>query len=131
MQKDTELLEQVQWKTMKMMGRLEHLIYEERMKELGLFSLKEGRLRGDVINVCKYLKGGCQEDGARLFSVVLRMIRDNRQKLRHRKIHLSKRKNFFTVRVTKPWNRLLREVMESPFLGIFKSHLDTLLSNLL
>jgi len=43
--------------------------------------------------------------------------------LKHRKFHTKTRKNFFTVRVAEHWIRLPREAVESPSLGIFKTHL--------
>jgi len=41
------------------------------------------------------------------------------------------RKSLFTLRVTEPWNRLPREVVESPSLEIFKTHLNKVLCSLL
>ena len=47
------------------------------------------------------------------------------------KFQLNMRKNFFPLRVTEPWNRLPREVVESPSLEIFKTRLDKVLYSLL
>jgi len=112
-----------------MMRGLEHLSYEERLREQGLFRLKKRRLRGDLINASKYLQGGRQEDGTRLFSVVPSdRTRGNGHKLKQRKFPLNMRKNFFPLRVTEPWPRV---VVDSPSLEISEPHLDKVLCSLL
>jgi len=127
-EKDEELLERVQRRVTKMIRGLEHLSYKERLRELGLFSLKKRRVRGGLINAYKYLKGGCQDNGSRRFSVVPHgRKRVNGHKLKHRTFRLNMRKNFFPLRVTEHWHRLPREAMESPSVEIFKTHLDAVL----
>lgn len=80
---------------------LEHLSGEDRLREPGLFGLEKKRLRGDLINVQKCLKGEYQEDGAGLFLVVLSNgMRGNGQKQKQRNFHLNTSKTFITVRVT-------------------------------
>ncbi|KAK4831886.1 hypothetical protein QYF61_020033 [Mycteria americana] len=126
--RDMGLLEQVQQQSTKMTKALKNLSYEERLRELGLFSLEKKGLRGDLIHV----QERCKEDRTRLFSVLSSVwARGNGLKLKNRKFLLNIRKNFFTVRVIKHRSRFTIDFVASSSLEMFKIQLDTALHNLL
>ncbi|KAK4825549.1 hypothetical protein QYF61_000137 [Mycteria americana] len=124
--KDMDLLERFQRRVTKMIRRPEHLPYEDRLR------VGKRRLQGDLIEVFQYLKGVYRKDGEGLcIRECSDRMRGNGFKWEEGRFRLDIRKKFFTVRVVRHWNRLPREVVNTPSLEVFKARLDGVLSSLI
>ena len=89
-----------------------------------LSHIKSGRL-------LQYLKGSYKKVWDRLLSRVCGdRTRGNGFKLKDGRFRLDMRKKSFTARIVRHWHRFPREVLDAPFLEIFKVRLDQALGSL-
>ena len=123
--KDIDKLERVQRRVTKMIPSLRNKPYEERLKELDLFPLEHRRLRGDLIQVFKIIRGIDNMDYSKYFSIDnSNYTRGNGCKIIGKSFNSNESKNFFFNRIVNVWNGLPREVIECSTVDTFKRHLD-------
>ena len=124
-QKDIDKLERVQRRVTKMIPYLRNRSYEDRLKELNLFSLTQRRLRGDLIQVFKIIKGIDNMDCSKYFTLdVSNYTRGNGCKIVGKPFNSHESKNNFFHRAVNLWNGLPRDIIDCNTVETFKRRLD-------
>ena len=125
-QADKDLLEDVQKRAVRAISGLRSESYTGKLEELGLMTLEERRHRADMALVHSTFIGGTDIEGEEWFEPASEGARNTRStsdplnvKRRHGRLEL--RKNFFTVRVTEPWNNIPSQVKQVRTKSGFKS----------
>ena len=123
--KDIEKLERIQRRLTKMVPRLRNKPYEERLKELNLFTLSKRRLRGDLITLFKMFKGFMNMNPDNFITLDRsNFTRNNGFKIIGKRFKTNEAKHFFFNRVINIWNGLPSNVVDSGTIEIFKNRLD-------
>jgi len=84
-----------------MIQGLAHLLYEDRLRELGRFNLEKRMLRGELTTALQYLKRAYKKAGEALFTTRACSDRKRGFKLKEGRFRLGRRKKFFPVRVVR------------------------------
>ena len=125
--KYVNLLEGVQRRATKLVPELRNLQYEERLQRLGLTTLEDRRIRGDMIETYKIITGKEDINSEKFFTMA--PVRGDPQLTHNKKIYkksfkLDKRKYTFSQRVIERWNLLDKDVVESQKTSSFKRKYD-------
>ena len=127
--KDIQKLEGVQRRVTKLIPRLWNKPYEERLSELNLFSLTKWRLKGNLVEVFKIIKGIENMDKEKYFTIdTSNITRNNEYKIVGKRFRTNEAKHFFFNRVVNVWNGLPSNIIDCSTIEIFKKRLDVYLA---
>ena len=132
--RDIDILEKVQMRAVNMVWGLRGRTYEAKLNEVGLTTLSERRLRGDMVQVWKFLHWKSIMDPKTFTLASTQHSRTTRHTTKSLNIknpgaRLEVRKNFFTVRSVDPWNRLPCCVQNAEDITDFKVEHDKFVSH--
>ena len=124
--KDIERIEKVQRRATKLVHSMKDWCYEDRMKELNLYSLEDRRVRADMLLVYKIINGISNINMDKLFTINTgKVTRSHHLQLKVPKCSKSDvRRNFFSQRVIVPWNQLSEKIVSSLTVESFKREYD-------
>ncbi|KAF2345540.1 hypothetical protein FHG87_023704 [Trinorchestia longiramus] len=118
-------MEKIQRKATKTIPEHRNLSHERRLQHLELISVKQRRLRGELIETFKYLNGLKNVTLEGLFERDgIMQTRNNGQKLILRNFKTSQAMNFFPVKITATWNQLPENIASAGIVNTFKNRLD-------
>ena len=134
-----EELEKVQQRAIRAMTDVRGSSYVEKLKDAGLCTLKERRMRGDMIETFKVIKGFTNVNRDDWFDLRSReqsrptranaTIEDGEERRKSDILYEPRaskelRKNFFTIRVVQQWNELPESVNDAESVNAFKNRYD-------
>ena len=130
--KDIHKLESVQRRATKLIPSIRNKPYEERLKDLNLFSLSKRRLRGKLIECFKIIKGFNNVNIENYFKFTPALpTRGHSLKLKGERCNLDITKFFFTNDIINKWNKLPEHVVQSNSIETFKNRLDRHMSDII
>lgn len=124
--KDIETLERVQRAATKLVPSLRKCSYEERLRRLGITTLRTRRERGDLIETYKIMTGKERVDQSQFFQLARNeySLRGHSLKVQKERSRLDIRRFSFSQRVVNNWNRLPQQVVNAESINQFKNLLD-------
>ena len=130
LKKDIGRLEAVQARATKLIPSIRQLGYQRRLKSLNLYSLETRRLRGQLIETFKILKGFNNINYRDLFTLCNNQTRSNGWKIELKRYNTDLCGSFLTYKIGNIWNRLPAEVVNSSSVNQFKNKLDKIMHTL-
>jgi hypothetical protein len=128
----SKLIDQIegfQRRATKQVPGMKHLSYSERISKLGLPTLSYRRMRGDMIEMCKMIKGKYNKTSCDFIKLWTNQTRRSCNRghgfnLFPQRVKLDLRKHSFTVRTSEIWNNLPDHVVNAKTLNAFKNRLE-------